>query len=462
MADKRLIMAVSSEDAVVDTDTNNFGVFSFTSFTLPSFENPPANTEDHSTCQQEMGGCLSKPAVARSVRSEPDGDSIHPEPYQYFFEPALPPKRPATPPFQPSDLSTLELDGGAQRFYSRPEIMALRRPSVTPPHTVDSTDIHGPSRLPYIASHAPNVSTPPESAGSRFWKMLQAERPDYKKRFFEDVFDIRPVTGDKVNNNIISPYYRQGMMAGYIRAGWEDVVKQDNIRINISAMLVNKEFRDAGSRLLYGNNLFSFEDPINCLWWFKHIGEVNFSNVRRLECALRCGWPSLRDFDVSNFDQSQEELWHRVFSWLKTRHQLTELTLLFEKWKSIGLVCQRIAAEYRREELVLWREKIREVLYNFRGLKKVTIVDSRQMAFSAEERNEYTMMMIQDRLSVFPPEPQQRLTLAQFLEQRRFELKMEASIQKSGRAQEKKRKRQEKDEEEAMEQEDVEMDGCGA
>jgi hypothetical protein len=340
--------------------------------------------------------------------------------------------------------------------------MALRRPKVTPPSTVDSTDIHVTSQLPDIASQASNISKPTEPAGSRFWKMLENERPDYKKRFFADVFGVRPVTGDKVNNNVIRPYYRQGMMAGYIRTGWGDVVKQDNISINISAMLVNKEFRDAGSRLFYGDSLFYFEDPINCLWWFKHIGEVNFSNVRRLECSLHCGWPGLRDSDITNFDQSQEELWHRVFSWLKTRHQLTELILLFSKWKSVSIVCQRIEGEYRQEELVLWREKLRDVLYNFRGLKNATIVDTYQMAFSAEERNEYTMMMIQDRLSVFPPEPQQRLTLAQFLEKRKFELKMEASIQTSGRAQEKKRKRQEKDEEEIAEQDDVEMGGCGA
>ncbi|EXJ54098.1 hypothetical protein A1O7_09435 [Cladophialophora yegresii CBS 114405] len=336
----------------------------------------------------------------------------------------------------------------------------MKAPSITPPSTVSGLDNCANLQTPDTACRESNVNQPSGSAGSRFWKMLQNERPDHKKHFFEDIFDVRPVAGSKVNSHVIRPYYRQGMMAGYIRTGESDVVKQDNINMNKSAMLVNQEFRAAGSRLLYGSYLFYFDDPINCLWWFEHIGRVNFSNVRRLECTLRCGWPHVRGPDFTNFDQSQEELWRRVFCFLKARHQLTDLTLLFNTWREIGPICRDAGTpEYREEELALWREKLRDVLHNFRGLKTVLISDHRQAAFNAEDRNEYSMMMIQDRLSVFPPPPQRRLSLAQFLKKRRLELRVEAAVQKSQQAQENKRKRQDHHDEVHQ---DVEMGGCGA
>ncbi|ETI19558.1 hypothetical protein G647_09392 [Cladophialophora carrionii CBS 160.54] len=464
--DKRLVSMVSPGDAVDDSDTNHAGVFSFSSFTLPSLTKPRATTKSNLTFQQEMGGCISRPIVAERVHAGIDGGLARAQPIEQIFEPTSSPKRTATPPFEPSCLLTPEPEAEAQHVYSHPEMPVIQGPNITPPSTVRDTSNCASLQMPDPACPESNASKPSASAGSRFWEMLQNERPDHKERFFEDVFNVQPMVGGKVNSHVIRPYYRQGMMAGYIRTGESDVVKQANININKSAVLVNQEFRAAGSRLTYGSYLFYFEDPINCLWWLKHIGRGNSSNVRRLECTLRCGWPDISQPDLTNFDQSQEELWHRVFCYLKPRHQLTDLALLFNTWGSVDLVCRDAGApEYRQEELAPWRDKLRDVLHNFRGLKNALIIDHRRVAFSVEERAEFTMMMIQDRLSVYPPPPpQQRLTLALFLEKRRSELRVEeaAAVQKSRRAQENKRKRQDKDEGENSEQQDVEMDGCGA
>jgi hypothetical protein len=272
------------------------------------------------------------------------------------------------------------------------------------------------------------------TAGGRFWNMLKNERPEYYEIFMKKLFDVRTPTESEVvgQHSLIRPYYRAGMMAGEIRVGEEDVVQFDNVFINTSAMLVNREFRDAGSRLFYGRpRAFMFEDPINAKWWCKRIGEVNFSNLDTLVINLTQGWryvPSL--YLVSTLDRSEEEKWNSFFTWLKPRHQLRRLFIDFDKWDSVDELAE-VDIE-RHDDLVLWRNKLRNTLFEFRGLRDVDLRNTNQVAFTPQERNNHSLAMIQRRgTGLPPPQPQQpKMNLADTLQYLKQQREMDALLKK--------------------------------
>jgi hypothetical protein len=278
---------------------------------------------------------------------------------------------------------------------------------------------------------APDSDTYTEPAGSRFWKMLQEDQDAERlERFFWDVFTFAENLGPAVlktgkPERSLYPFYRQGMMGGYIRVGEKQVVLQDNIPIDISAMQVNKEFRSAGSRLIYGTNMFEFLDPQVCLWWLKHIGSLNLSNVRNLIVAARSGWPHITLSQRCSLDLSQEELWHSTLYWLKDRHQLTSMGLNFNNFDDIELASGR--NQDLREELRMYREKLRSTIHAFRGLKHVVIGDDfGELIRDNEELHNLRLLMTQSRATAAPKPKPQKETVTQFMARRKRERAQEA------------------------------------
>ena len=259
--------------------------------------------------------------------------------------------------------------------------------------------------------------------------------------FFEEVFTLKKPMGNNYlpKSKIVLPCYRQGIHAGYIRTGEDKVVMQDNIPLG--RLLVNKEFHEVGTPIIYGQHAFQFADALNALWWCKHIGKHNFSNVRILSISMESGWDRPVD-RIDDIDLCHEEMWHKFLTWLKSNHQLREMTIRLSSWPPVQAA---FPARYRdrQYELETWRTRLRTILYAFRGLKHAAIIDVHGYGMSRGECGEYSMMMIQDRLSVLPPPPKIKMSLKQLLEQAQMDRAMADTVRKreEGKAQRKERKR---------------------
>ncbi len=323
-------------------------------------------------------------------------------------------------PYRPTSIPTPEPEETSEDPYSCPGLIVSTHLGFTPPPTIQSPSTT--TMAEHIAEDN-HDATPAKAAGARFWEMMQTdEMKDCLRTFYKDVFATEEEIGDFTKDHVIHPYYSQGMMAGYIRTGDDMVVKQDNVAINISAMQVNKQFREAGSNLIYARHDFRFHDPRNAIWWFKHIGQLNFSNIRTVSFVLKSGWPDVNEPDeVCTIDSSQEELWHVLLCWLKPRHQLHKMILALNFLEEVRSIAPHHGK--LRYELEHWRQKVKTALHNFRGLKHASIFDNHQVMFTARERNEHMMMMIQHCASAFTstPKPKRTWTLAQTLEQLKLE-----------------------------------------
>lgn len=215
--------------------------------------------------------------------------------------------------------------------------------------------------------------------------MLKEERPEYLEQIFQDIFSVETITSDPSHGATIRPFYRQWMLGGYIRVGSPDLVRQPNV--NLSAMLVNKDFRAAGSRIVYGSHMFSFGDARNCLWWCKHIGTFNLHNLKRLSITAESGWDVPVEC-ICDVDQSHEELWTRFFTWLGPRHRLSFLFLSFVNVEALSSVVVAVVAANNdhREQLRGWRRRLHSALYELRGIDDVIIADPGARVLDREDR----------------------------------------------------------------------------
>ncbi|KIW26114.1 uncharacterized protein PV07_09241 [Cladophialophora immunda] len=281
-----------------------------------------------------------------------------------------------------------------------------------------------------------DVEPSPGPAAFRFWKAIRAKQ-ETLDLFLGHIFALKPHEGD-----VIRPYYQQGKLAGYIRTGSANLVEQDNV--DLRAMRVNKEFRDAGSRLVYGRYIFHFKDAENCRWWTTHIGSQNFHNLRMLCVSMRSGW----DLDceiISTLDLCHEEQWQRFFSWLRHRHRLDGLILDFSNWDVVQ--ASRRLTEERQAEVLEWREALLNKLSELRGFTQVSIVDPFEVAIAAAEKDGWSATLTQAREPP-PPVHTTPTPLAQVLEhlrgmrrQRELRERLERKNERRDRRKQKRRAR---------------------
>lgn len=199
-------------------------------------------------------------------------------------------------------------------------------------------------------------------------------------------------------DDAVRPYYRKGMLAVYIKTGHNFkpgeacVVVQDNIDTDV--MLVNKQFLEAGSRVLYGMRTFRFSDPTSCKWWFKHIGNQNVSNVRNLSLGIDSGF-NVRVQDRCTIDLCFEEQWYQFFCWLLNRHCLDNLKIEFCKWLEPRFVVpDNLDMQYEIDD---WRKSLIFKLQDFRRVGNAQILDVSNVFMMASDCRKIALVMMQPK-----------------------------------------------------------------
>ncbi|KIX97630.1 uncharacterized protein Z520_06408 [Fonsecaea multimorphosa CBS 102226] len=318
-------------------------------------------------------------------------------------------------------------------------------------------DINPPDVSQHTAAQRQDVaSSTPEPAAFRFWKEIRA-RQETLDLFLGHVFALAPTPGAT-----IKPFYQQYRLAGALKSSSAQLVRQKNVDLN--AMRVNKEFRDAGSRLVYGRYVFHFEDPENCQWWTEHIGNQNLANLRMLAVKMYSGWDidwlkSESGWDTKSnrisydVDLCQEEQWHRFFSRLRYRHNLDRLDLDFSRWGLFDAF-EGLTEEWQAE-VRKWREALLEKLLDLRGFQIVNISDPCGIAIPRADIPEWRETMTQAREPAPPVNPTPvplEQTLQHLRDMRRqseYRERMDQKSQKKERKDKKKRKRLERKAKEA-------------
>ncbi|EXJ82485.1 hypothetical protein A1O3_06298 [Capronia epimyces CBS 606.96] len=222
------------------------------------------------------------------------------------------------------------------------------------------------------------------------------------------------------------PFYRQGMLAGYIRVGKGDEAVNDNV--NLQLLRVNKLFRATGSQVFYGGRTFVFDDPILCSWWTTHIGTMNFSNIRSLTVRIDSGFPPVYLDIRSAIDLTFEEEWFGFFCWLKDRHQLDAIHIELCGWLNIHVIRVKrnpstSPAELETEEkaeILHWRRKLQGKISKLRGLQYASIADNQNSTLTPTECDELCALMTQSR-DTLPKSPDRRnMPLSEVLAQVRL------------------------------------------
>jgi len=276
----------------------------------------------------------------------------------------------------------------------------------------------------------------PEPAAFRFWKEIKA-KTETLELFLGYVFALKPTP-----NDTIRPFYQKWKMAGYIRTGGGNMVTQDNV--DLGAMRVNREFRDAGSRLAYGRYIFHFKDAQNCLWWTKHIGHQNFSNLKMFCVSMQSGWDIPCKIISRDVDLCHEEQWHQFFSWLRHRHQMDALVLDFSCWEPVQ--SYKNLTEEWQTQLMEWREALLNKLSDLRGFTLVNIFDRFEVAIPKADQDEWAETLCQAREPLPPIDPTP-MPLGQTLEhlrEMRRQREYRERMEKKSHRKEKKNKKQQK------------------
>ncbi|OAL29809.1 hypothetical protein AYO20_09002 [Fonsecaea nubica] len=280
----------------------------------------------------------------------------------------------------------------AMRMSMLVALEAKNPPSSTRSTSMTDADLTAGVWQPTAASHQSTES--PEPAAFRFWREIRARR-ETLELFLGHVFALKPTPGD-----VVRPFYRQGKLAGYIRTGSADMVEQDNV--DLRAMRVSREFRDVGSRLVYGRYTFRFDNAQNCRWWTKHVGRQNFANLRTVSVRVNSGWSVPCD-DICSVDLCFEEQWQRFFTWMRYRHRMDALVLDFSPWRPVPTY--RDLSDKRRAEVAEWRDSLLATLSELRDFTVVKIVDRHEVAIPAADKDQWCATMTEARETPPPPPP---------------------------------------------------------
>jgi hypothetical protein len=234
----------------------------------------------------------------------------------------------------------------------------------------------------------------------------------------------------KVNDIAVRPWYKQGMLAGYIRTGNNiqtnigDEVTQENIDI-AQTMLVCKKFAELGQELFYGSAWFQFSDPDAFKWWLKQIGTTNLAQVRSLLVTIYPGLTVERE-TRSVFDLTSEEKWLQGFCDLRSRHKLNYLEVIVASDASFRQKSFMKQDEW--EEISKYRCLLLDELLRYRNLKEAVIFDYTQFWGNRYECDQLSRLLGQeeDIEKTAVKTTTKRMSLAKLREEIRLNLEQEA------------------------------------
>ena len=202
---------------------------------------------------------------------------------------------------------------------------------------------------------------------------------------------------------IYRPLYRAGMRLGMLTDSDDpdsghtperDQRYQRHDNVNWPKASISKRFARLYWMAWYGINSFKFSDPRAAKWWFKNIGDQKLSYVKEIELNITSGFcqERLRMKEPNTLlDESSEELWYGVLSWLQYRHNLKYVKIMFLRWpdpasftrsRGIGGI-----SEGNVEDLTMARTKLFGKLWALRGITHPTIIDRYGHAF-ANDKNQ--------------------------------------------------------------------------
>lgn len=234
----------------------------------------------------------------------------------------------------------------------------------------------------------------------------------------------------EINNSAVRPWYKQGMLAGYIRTGNHietnvgDEVTQENINL-ARTMLVCKKFAEFGRELFYGSAWFQFDDPDAFKWWLREIGLNNLAQVRSLAITVHPGFTSAQH-PRSVFDLTAEEKWLQGFRELRSRHKLSYLEVVVSSQNRFG---QRTSIqEHELDEVGKYRCLLLDELLRFRNLKVAVIYDHTRFWGDKYDCRQHCQLLCQeeDTAKTTVKAPAKRMSLAKLREEIRLNLEQEA------------------------------------
>lgn len=317
--------------------------------------------------------------------------------------PFLPPQLPPTPGLLYEGEDRIEISSVAKAIPAQGPLPA------SPPTSVSINDTNGSTELTTLkrADDCPSPSGP--------YRPFKDMAPELLDKILGYVF-----AHNDEENALIRPFYRQGMLAGYIRTGNDlsasghgksDEVTENNL--DLRAMSTCKQFMDAGSRLFYGNHAFKFSHPAPCKWWFKHIGSQNVANIRSLSIVIRSGYDAKTyEYNArSTFDLVFEEQWYQFCCWLRDRHNLHTLRIELFGWQLLQEFSN--ADEQTTDH---WRGELLEELHTYRGLSKAYAIDRVGSVVSQRDCNDLSLLMMQRRDTVRPLPDRRNVALAELLQ----------------------------------------------
>lgn len=224
-------------------------------------------------------------------------------------------------------------------------------------------------------------------------------------------------------NDLVRPWYKQGMLGGYIRTGntlqtnTGDEVTQENIDI-AQTMLVCKKFAEIGQDLFYGTVWFEFVNADAFKWWYKQIGPQNLARVRAVVVNIRPGF-MVDGPQRCCFDLSGEEKWLQCFRHLRSRHNLDFLDVTLGRKQ---LTPQQLATtQDGQDEIDKYRLLLLDELLRYRNVLWAKLTDHTKSWGSFQECNEFAEILTlkEERKTLVRPSIK-RPTLGQMMEEIRL------------------------------------------
>ncbi|KAK5062876.1 hypothetical protein LTR84_004951 [Exophiala bonariae] len=178
----------------------------------------------------------------------------------------------------------------------------------------------------------------------------------------------------KVASECVRPWYKHGMLGGYIRTGNDpqtntiQEVTRDNVDI-AQTMLVCKKFAELGQDVFYGEAWFQFQDANAFNWWYKQIGPQNVARLQKLAIQVIPGF-QVDGRVLSSLDVSSEQRWLQCFQQLRLRHKLVTLEVTVTVVNKKHFVNKEGLAEVRQ-----YRRLLLDELLRYRNLKFALLID---------------------------------------------------------------------------------------
>ncbi len=192
---------------------------------------------------------------------------------------------------------------------------------------------------------------------------------------------------------IFRPFYKQGMLKGYILN--RGITSRDQIESNtavsdketmityvmgdnvdfLGSAFLSMKFARSYINAFYSHNQFVFDDPRAAMWFFKLLGS-KFQYLRQVDLLISGGLEGQyeRYSPAHGLTETLEELWWGVICWIEHRHNFDCLSLTFEQSPSEYELRWRTDKEMAAN-ILMFRQKIVCRLGRCWGIRNVKIED---------------------------------------------------------------------------------------